>query len=99
VKHGVRARIFIANNGSYGTIRMHQERAYPGRPAATDLVNPDFAKLAEAFGARGLVVAHERDVAGAVDKALAHDGPVVVDMRTSIEQISAFASLQEIAGR
>ena len=99
VKHGVRARIFIANNGSYGTIRMHQERAYPGRPAATDLVNPDFAKLAEAFGARGLVVTREQDVAGAVDEALAHDGPVVVDMRTSVEQISAFASLQEIAGR
>ena len=42
--------ILIHNNGSYGTIRMHQEMRYPNRVSATELVNPNFAALAEAYG-------------------------------------------------
>jgi hypothetical protein len=42
--------VIVIDNGSYGTIRMHQEREYPGRVSATDLANPDFAALARAFG-------------------------------------------------
>ena len=45
--------VLVVNNGMYGTIRMHQERHYPGRVSGTDLVNPDFAALARAFGAHG----------------------------------------------
>jgi acetolactate synthase-1/2/3 large subunit len=53
-------KIVVANNASYSTIRMYQERFYPGRTSATKLVNPDFALLAEAFGARGFRVTSAR---------------------------------------
>src|SRR5207248_275416 len=50
VQHGARPILVVFNNASYGTIRMHQERDYPGRTIATELVNPDFAALARAYG-------------------------------------------------
>ena len=50
-QHGCDLLVIVVDNGSYGTIRMHQERTYPGRVAATDLANPDFAALGAAFGA------------------------------------------------
>ncbi len=53
--------VLVVNNGMYGTIRMHQERNYPGRVSGTDLVNPDFAALAHAFGAHGAVVERTQD--------------------------------------
>lgn len=90
---GARPKIFVANNESYGVIRAHQEANYPGRAIATDLVNPDFAALARAFGATGLTLRAPADAAGVVAEALAHDGPVVVDVRTSLERINAFRSL------
>jgi len=61
----------VFNNGMYGTIRMHQERRYPGRASATTLVNPDFARLLQAHGGTGLHVAHTRDFPGALAQALA----------------------------
>ncbi|MBX7266823.1 thiamine pyrophosphate-binding protein [Micromonospora sp. Llam7] len=82
--------VVIANNGSYGTIRAHQERAYPGRVIATDLDNPDFVALARAYGALGLAVGTEQDVEPCLARALAHGGPVVVDVRTSLSWISAY---------
>ena len=63
--------VLIVNNGMFGTIRMHQERHYPGRVSGTDLVNPDFAALAQAFGAHGMVVERTEDFAAAFDAALA----------------------------
>ena len=62
--------VLIVNNGMLGTIRMHQERHYPGRVSGTDLVNPDFGALAEAFGAHGAVVERTEDFAAAFDAAL-----------------------------
>jgi acetolactate synthase-1/2/3 large subunit len=53
--------VLVVNNGMYGTIRMHQERLFPGRVASTDLVNPDFAAWARAFGAHGDVVLRSDD--------------------------------------
>ncbi len=85
--------VVIANNGSYGTIRAHQERAYPGRVIATDLDNPDFVALARAYGALGLAVTTEQDVEPCLARALAHGGPVVVDVRTSLSWISAYRRL------
>ena len=55
--------VLVVNNGMYGTIRMHQERRYPGRVVGTDLVNPDFAAYARAFGAHGALVERSEDVA------------------------------------
>jgi len=56
VQHELPLVIIVSNNGSYGTIRLHQEKAFPGRRIATDLANPDFARLGEAFGALGLKI-------------------------------------------
>ena len=66
--------VLVVNNGMYGTIRMHQERHYPGRPFGTDLVNPDFARYAEAFGGHGEVVERTEEFAPAFDRA-ARVGP------------------------
>jgi acetolactate synthase-1/2/3 large subunit len=51
VQHKANLVIIVTNNGIYGTIRMHQERRYPGRVVATDILNPDFVALAQSFGA------------------------------------------------
>src|SRR5207244_1629508 len=62
--------IVVVNNGMYGTIRMHQERHYPGRVVGTDLRNPDFVAYAEAFGAHGELVERTGDFPDALDRAL-----------------------------
>ncbi|MEM0908964.1 MAG: thiamine pyrophosphate-binding protein, partial [Pseudomonadota bacterium] len=58
---GANIIVLIANNGRYGTILMHQERHYPGRPSGTDLNNPDFAAWARAYGAHGETVTQDKD--------------------------------------
>ncbi len=97
VQYGASVKIFVSNNGSYGTIRLHQEKAFPGRVIATDLGNPDFAEMARAFGAHGLSVSRQDEVADAVDEALAREGAVVVDVRTSLSHISAYVTLDDLA--
>ncbi|MDT8343192.1 MAG: thiamine pyrophosphate-binding protein [Thermohalobaculum sp.] len=95
---GAKPIVVIANNGSYGTIRQHQERAFPRRTAGTDLANPDFAAWGAAFGALGLTVARDDQAPEVVARAFAHDGPVVIDARTSLEAISANATLTALRG-
>ena len=97
VQYGARVRLFVANNGSYGTIRLHQEKQFPGRVAGTTLTNPDFAALGTAFGALGLTIDSPDQAETVVQTALAHDGPVVVDVRTSLERLSTFATLSGLA--
>jgi acetolactate synthase-1/2/3 large subunit len=97
VQYGAHVKVFVANNRSYGTIRLHQEKRFPGRVAGTDLTNPDFAAVGEAYGARGLVLGAAGDAPAVVRAALAHDGPVVVDVRTSLEHLSAFSTLSALA--
>ena len=96
VQYDVPIKIFVANNSSYGTIRMHQEGRYPGRVTSTDLKNPDFAKLGEAYGALGLKIENDGDVDAVVAEALAHKGAVVVDVRTSLNYLSAFRKLEDM---
>ena len=98
VQYSVPVKVFISNNGSYGTIRMHQEKAYKGRVHGTAINNPDFVRWAESFGAKGLLITTLKDAAGVVEEALAHDGPVVVDVRTALEHISPFANLADLGG-
>lgn len=93
VARRARLCVVIADNGSYGTIRAHQERAYPGRVIATDLANPDFAAWAAAHGALGLSVTTEAAVEPALKRALDHDGPAVVAVRTSLTHISAYGRI------
>jgi len=96
LQHGVPVKIFVSDNQSYGTIRLHQERQYPGRPTATDLYNPDFAKLAEAYGARGFTIESIDEAAAVVKAALAEPGAALVSVKTAVEHISAFATLSEL---
>jgi acetolactate synthase-1/2/3 large subunit len=92
VQFGAAVKIFIANNASLAAIRVHQERQHPGRPIATDLNNPDFTALAGACGALGIKVETIHDVVPAVAAALAAEGPVVVDVRTSLPRLLAAAA-------
>ena len=78
VQYGAKVKTFISNNGSYATIRMHQEAAYKGRVHGTQLTNPDFAKWAESFGVLGLTISSIEEAAGVVERTLARDGPVVL---------------------
>ncbi len=98
VARGAKPKIVISNNRSYGTIRLHQERDHPRRVAATDLVNPDFAAWGRSFGALGLTVTTPEEAAGAVAEALAHDGPAVIDVVSSIEAISAYTTIARLRG-
>ena len=88
--------VLIVNNGMLGTIRMHQERHYPGRVSGTDLVNPDFAELAQAFGAHGAVVERTEDFAAAFDEAVAAGRPAVIELRVDPEALTPRQSLTEI---
>lgn len=90
---GARVVFVVSNNGSYGTIRLHQEKDYPGRTIATSLTNPDFARMAESFGALGLTAATDDQVRPCLAKALDHDGPSVVEIRTSLRHINAYRVL------
>jgi acetolactate synthase-1/2/3 large subunit len=88
--------VLLVNNGMYGTIRMHQERHYPGRVSGTDLVNPDFAALAEAFGAYGVAVERTEKFAAAFDAALAAGRPALIELRVDPEALTPRQSLSEI---
>ena len=98
MQYGAAVKTFISNNGSYATIRMHQEIAYKGRVHGTDLKNPDFARWAESFGVRGLTISSIEEAPGVVEQALAHDGPVVVDVKTALEHITPFATITGLRG-
>jgi acetolactate synthase I/II/III large subunit len=96
VQYGLPIVIVIANNGMFGTIRMHQERRYPGRPSGTTLVNPDFAAFARAHGADGAVVTRSEDFARVLDAALACDRPFVIDLRLDPEAITPMETLSGV---
>jgi acetolactate synthase-1/2/3 large subunit len=80
VAYGATPVILVVDNGQYGTIRDHQERAHPGRVSGTALVNPDFAAFAQSFGAYGERVSHTRDLPAALDRALDAGRPAVLHL-------------------
>lgn len=88
--------ILIFDNGMFATIRMHQERAYPGRPVATGLTNPDFAAVARAYGAHGETVARTADFRPAMERALTAAGPAVVALKVDPELITTRVTLSEL---
>lgn len=96
LQYGANIKVFVSNNGSYGTIRLHQEKYFPGRKSGTDLVNPDFAKWAEAFGATGLKISTDADIAPVMKQVFDTNGPVVVETLTSLERISAYVSISDL---
>ena len=91
--------LIVVNNGSYGTIRMHQERKYPGRVHGTHLQNPDFAAYARAFGAFGETVETTEQFAPAFERALAANAPALLELRLSEEVITPTTTLTAIRER
>jgi acetolactate synthase-1/2/3 large subunit len=96
VHHRLNVATLVLDNGMYGTIRMHQERAYPGHPYATELTNPDFAAYARAFGAHGETVRATEDFAPAFERALTCGRPALVHILMEPEIISTRATLSEL---
>ncbi len=88
----------VFNNGMYGTIRMHQEKHYPGRKSATDLTNPDFAALARSYGAAGVTVATTAEFLPAFKAAVASKKPTLIEVKMDPQQITTAKKLSEIAG-
>jgi acetolactate synthase-1/2/3 large subunit len=86
----------VSDNGLYGTIRMHQERHYPGRVVATELRNPDIADYARAFGGFGVRVEKTEDFPAAFAAARASGKPSIVHLKIDPEALTPMASLSSI---
>ena len=96
VQYGAAIVVVVVNNGMLATIRMHQEQAYPGRPIATALRNPDFVALARAYGAHGALVERTADFAPAFARARASGLPALLELRVDPELISTRATLASL---
>lgn len=96
VQHGLDPVFLIVNNASYGTIRMHQERAFPGRVVGTDLANPDFVALARAYGAHAERVRATEEFAPAFERARAAGRAAVIEIVQDVEQIAPRRTLSAI---
>jgi acetolactate synthase-1/2/3 large subunit len=93
VQYGANVVVLVVNNAMYGTIRMHQERHYPGRVVGTDLVNPDFVAYARAYGAHGALVERTAEFAPAFEAALAAGKPALLELRTDPDAITPRTTL------
>ncbi|OAP38363.1 thiamine pyrophosphate-binding protein [Sinorhizobium glycinis] len=96
IRYNLPIIVLVINNGIYGTIRMHQEREYPGRVSATDLTNPDFASLARAYGGHGETVERTEEFADAFLRARASGKPAIVEIKLDREAITPTRTLSEI---
>jgi acetolactate synthase-1/2/3 large subunit len=96
VQHGAAVIVIVANNGIYGTIRMHQERHYPGRVSGTGLANPDFAALARAYGGHGETVTETAQFADAFARAEAAGTLAVIELKLDPEALATGQTLSEI---
>ncbi|MFJ1308712.1 thiamine pyrophosphate-binding protein [Agrobacterium sp. P15N1-A] len=96
VRYGLPIITVLVNNGTYGTIRMHQEREYPGRVSGTDLVNPDFNAFAKAYGGHGETVEKTEDFAAAFERARASGKPAIIEVKLDAEAITPTRTLTQI---
>lgn len=96
VQYGLPIIVIVVNNGTYGTIRMHQEREYPGRVSGTSLNNPDFAALARAYGGHGERVEKTVDFAPAFERARDSRKPAIIEIRLDPEAITPTRTLTDI---
>ena len=95
-QYGANLIVIVVNNGMYGTIRMHQERHYPGRVSGTSLHNPDFAALARAYGVHGEVVAATAEFPAAFERAAQAGMPALIEIRLDPEALTPRQSLSQI---
>jgi acetolactate synthase-1/2/3 large subunit len=96
VQHGAKLIILVLNNGAYGTIRMHQESKYPRRVSGTNLYNPDFAVVAQAFGMEGLCVRKTEEFEDAFEKACGSKTGAVLELIVSVEAITPRATISNL---
>ncbi|MFK8252570.1 thiamine pyrophosphate-binding protein [Ancylobacter terrae] len=96
IQYGIPVIAVVVDNGMYGTIRMHQEREFPGRVFGTELRNPDFAAYARAFGGVGYTVTEDAELAPAFDAALASGQPALIHVKLDPEAITPVATLSAI---
>jgi acetolactate synthase-1/2/3 large subunit len=96
VRYNLPIITLVINNGIYGTIRMHQERDYPGRVSGTGLTNPDFAEYARAFGGHGETVEKTGDFAEAYLRARASGKPAIIEIKLDPEAITPTRTLSQI---
>jgi acetolactate synthase-1/2/3 large subunit len=95
--YGARRLIsIVVDNGTYGTIRMHQEREYPGRVSGSDLFNPDFVALAQAYGWQAERVERTADFEPAFARALATGRPTLIHVKLSADVITSRSTLTAI---
>jgi len=98
MQSGAKPIVVVANNGRYGTIRMHQEKTYPGRVSGTDMANPDFAALARAYGGHGETVSNTADFADAFKRAKASGTLAVIELTLDPEMLSTGQTVSEARG-
>ena len=96
VQHGARTIVVLLNNGTYGTIRMHQEREYPSRVSGSDLRNPDFCALAKAYGYAAERVLATADFEPALGRALAREEGTLIEVMLDAEVLTTRATLSSI---
>jgi acetolactate synthase I/II/III large subunit len=94
--HGAAPIVLVFNNNQFGTIRMHQERAYPWRVSGTQVTNPDFSKYIEAFGGHGEVVSETAAFAPAFRRAVDSGRPAVIELRMNPDQITTRATVADL---
>ncbi|MCR6497539.1 thiamine pyrophosphate-binding protein [Shinella sp. CPCC 101442] len=96
MQYDARVVFLVINNGMYGTIRMHQERSYPGRVSGTRLTNPDFAALARSYGLHGETVVETDEFADAFRRSEASGKPALIEIRIDPEALTPKMSLTQI---
>jgi acetolactate synthase I/II/III large subunit len=96
VRYNLPIIVLLINNSTYGTIRMHQEREYPGRVSATDLVNPDFKAFAVAYGGHGELVEKTEEFEAAIERARASAKPSIIEIKLDAEAITPTRTLTQI---
>ncbi|MBT5941276.1 MAG: hypothetical protein HOG95_15195 [Rhodospirillaceae bacterium] len=96
VERNLPIRFIVSNNGSLGTIRLYQEKTYPDRTLATNMTNPDFVKIAEAYGAKGFKIETNEDIEPVIKEAFAVDGPSLIEVNASLEYLAAYINMSTI---
>lgn len=96
VQYGANVIVIVVNNGTYGSIRMHQERHYPGNVWATDLNNPDFVELARSYGANAERIENTSDFEAAFQRAINANKPTVIELVTDKEILTPRLTVQDL---
>jgi acetolactate synthase-1/2/3 large subunit len=94
--YDARLIVVVVNNGMYGTIRMHQERNYPGRVSGTELHNPDFAALARSYGFHGETVVATQEFAAAFERCVASNKPALIEVQVDPQALTPRMTLDQI---